>query len=160
MRRLLPYPLLWLVLLGMWLILNASLSAGQIILGAIIATLACWTVQRLDPPKARMKHVGTIIRLIGLVIADVVQSNIAVLRLVLSGRPPRSHFVTIPLDLKDPNGLAILSIIVTATPGSAWVHYDSLKSEVTIHILDTADEAAWNAALKRNYEQRLMEIFQ
>ena len=160
MKRILPYPLLWLTLLAMWLILNASFAPGHLLLGAVIATFACLAVQRLEPPKPRIRRVGTIIRLFCLVLVDVVQSNIAVLRLVLSGRPPRSHFVTVPLDLKDPNGLAVLACIVTATPGSAWVHYDSLKSEVTIHILDTADEAAWNAALKGNYEQRLMEIFQ
>jgi multicomponent K+:H+ antiporter subunit E len=159
-KRLLPYPLLWLALLGMWLALNSSIAPGHLLLGAAIATLACWTVVRLEPPKPRFRKIGTIIRLIALVVTDIVNSNIAVIKLVLSGRPARSRFVLVPLELSDPNGLAILACIVTATPGSAWIHHDSMLHRVTIHVLDTEDEAAWNAALKRNYEQRLMEIFE
>ena len=160
MKRLLPYPLLWLALLAMWLALNNSVAPGHLLLGAAIATLACWTVVRLEPPKPRLRKIGTIIRLIGLVVTDIVNSNIAVIKLVLSGRPARSRFVQVPLELSDPNGLAILSCIITATPGSAWIHHESVLNRVTIHVLDTEDEAAWNAALKRNYEQRLMEIFE
>jgi len=160
MRRLMPYPLLWLSLVAMWLLLNNSLGLGQVLLGMLVATLACGAVARLEPPKARLRSIGTTIRLAGLVIADVVHSNIAVIGLILSGRTPRSVFVTVPLDLKDPNGLAVLACIITATPGSAWIHYDSMRDSVTIHVLDTEDEAAWIAALKRDYEQRLLEIFQ
>ena len=160
MKRLLPYPLLWLALLAMWLVLNGSLAPGQVLLGVVIATFASWTMRRLEPPKPRMRQVGTMLQLLTAVVADIVHSNIAVIALVLNGRPPRSKFVTIPLDLTDLNGLAVLSCIVTATPGSAWIHYESMSSRVTIHVLDTADEEAWGAALKRNYERRLMEIFQ
>jgi multicomponent K+:H+ antiporter subunit E len=159
MRRLLPHPLLWLALLAMWMLLNGSFSLGQLLLGIIIASLACWAVVPLELPKPRIRRIGTIIQLIGLVIADVVQSNIAVIGLILTGRAPHSAFVTIPLELKDPNGLVILSCIVTATPGSAWIHYDSRLGTVMIHVLDTPDADAWAATLKRNYEQRLVEIF-
>jgi len=158
-KRLLPFPLLWLSLVAMWLMLN-GLNAGQLVLAILIATVACWAVTPLEPPKPRLRRVGTIIRLFGAVVADVVRSNIAVMQLIVTGRKPRSVFVTIPLELKDPNALVILSCIVTATPGSAWIHYDSLLNQVIIHVLDTEDEAAWNATLKREYEQRLLEIFQ
>lgn len=160
MSRFLPYPLLWLALLAMWLALNNSLAPGQILLGALIATVSCWAVRRLEPPKPRMRRIGTILQLIAHVVIDVIRSNIAVLKLIVTGRTPRSRFVTIPLELKEPNGLAILACIITATPGSAWIQYDSMRGHVIVHVLDTEDEAAWNAALKRNYERRLMEIFQ
>jgi multicomponent K+:H+ antiporter subunit E len=144
----------------MWLLLAGSLALGQVLLGVVIATLACWAVAPLEPPRPRIRQLGTLLQLVGAVIADVVMSNIAVLGLILSGRPARSAFVTIPLELDDPNGLVILSCIVTATPGSAWIQYDSTRRTVTIHVLDTPDEAAWSAGLKRNYEARLVEIFQ
>jgi multicomponent K+:H+ antiporter subunit E len=150
MNRLLPYPLMWLALFAMWLILNVSIAPGHLLLGAVIATLACLAVHRLEPPKSHIRRVGVVLELIAYVLHDILRSNIAVIGLTLSGRQPRSRF---------PNGLAILSVIVTATPGSAWVHYDSMGSRVIIHVLDTDDEAAWNATLKRTYEKRLMEIF-
>lgn len=160
MRRLLPYPLLWLGLLAMWLLLNGSFSLGQVLLGAVIATFACWAVLPLEPPKSRLRNVGAILRLLGTVVVDVARSNIGVFRLILSGRSPRSAFVTIPIELKDPNGLAILACIITATPGSAWIHHDTLLGTVTIHVLDTEDSEVWGANLKSNYERRLMEILE
>ena len=156
MKRILPHPLLWLALVAMWLTLMGSLAPGQVLLGIIVATVACWAVVPLEPPKARLRKIGTIAQLLGIFAMDVMKSNFAVILLILSGRAPRSAFVRVPLELKDPNGLAVLSCIVTATPGSAWVHHDTAAGEVVIHVLDTADEAAWNVTLKRTYEQRLL----
>lgn len=159
MKRALAYPLLWLALFGMWLLLNDSLAPGHLLLGAVLASFGCWALAALEPPKPHIGRIGSIVRLFATFIADVVASNIAVIGLILSGRPPRSTFVTIPLELKEPNALAVLSCIVTATPGSAWIHYDSTLGTVMIHVLDTPDGAAWGAALKRNYEERLLEVF-
>lgn len=159
MNRLLPYPLLWLGLLLMWLLLS-GFNLGQLLLGIVVATFACWMVSLIGPPKPRIKRVVATALLVVDVVADVIMSNVAVIGLLVTGRTPRSVFLVIPLELKEPNGLAILACIVTATPGSAWIHYDSRHSTVTIHVLDTHDEDAWIATLKRNYEHRLMEIFQ
>ena len=153
-------PLVWLGLLVMWLILNGSLAPGQIILGMIVATLACWAALPLVPPKSRVRNFGTIFVLLGVVLVDVIKSNLHVLGLVLSGRTARSAFVDIPLELTDENGLAILACIVTATPGSAWIEHNSARNVVTIHVLDTPDAEAWAAEFKRTYEQRLVEILQ
>lgn len=151
-------PLVWFGLLAAWLLLNGSISPGQILLGAVVATIACWMTMPLVPPKSQVSNLATIAILILAVVADVVNSNIAVLRLVLSGRTARSAFVDIPLELTDENGLAILACIVTATPGSAWIQHNSARNVVTIHVLDTEDVDAWAAEFKRTYEQRLVEI--
>lgn len=153
-------PLVWFGLVGVWLLLTDSLAPGQIVLGVLVATLACWLTWRLWPPKSRVRNVGTIATLIVTMVVDIVKSNIAVLRLILSGRTPRSAFVDIPLELRDENGLAILACIVTATPGSSWVQHDSARGLVTIHVLDTPDPDAWAAEFKQTYERRLVEILQ
>jgi multicomponent K+:H+ antiporter subunit E len=160
MRRVFPYPLLWLALVAMWLLATDSISPLQILAAAVFAALGCLALVALEPPRPRIRHLRTILELVALVAADVLVSNIAVFTLILSRRIPRSEFVTIPLELRDPNGLTVLACIVTATPGSAWIHHDSKLSTVMIHVLDAADGAAWGATLKRNYEQRLLEIFQ
>ena len=158
--RVFSRPLVWLGLLAMWLLLNGSIAPGQIILGMLVATIACWAALPLVPPKSKVSNPAAIAALLLSVVVDVVKSNLAVLKLVLSGRTARSAFVDIPLDLTDENGLAILACIVTATPGSAWIQHNSARKVVTIHILDTDDEKAWAAEFKRTYEQRLVEILQ
>lgn len=162
MKRILPYPLVWLFLVLMWVLLNRSFGLGQLLLGALVASFACWSVAALEPPKARLKRPGAMLALLGRVALDIVQSNLAVLTLLLRRGEPqhRPAFLTIPLQLKDPNGLAVLACIVTATPGSAWIDYDSANGTVMIHVLDAPDEAAWAATLKSRYEAPLLEIFQ
>jgi multicomponent K+:H+ antiporter subunit E len=144
----------------MWLVLNGSVSPGQILLGVIVATIAYWAVLPVAPEKSRVKNIGTIAVLFGFFVRDVAKSNLAVLRLILSGREPRSAFIDIPLDLTDENGLAILACIITATPGSAWIQHDSARNVVTVHVLDTTDAVAWGAEFKRDYERRLVEVLQ
>lgn len=161
-RRLLPFPLLAAVLLAMWLLLNQSVAPGSVILGSLLALGACWTLVPLDPPKVRFRRPGVALRLALVVLGDIVRSNIAVARIVLhpGRRDRRSGFVRIPLDLREPHGLAALACIVTATPGTIWVEFDSASHSVLIHVLDLIDEEEWVRTIKHRYERRLLEIFE
>jgi len=161
MSRWLPYPLLSTGLLAMWLLLNESVAPGTVILGGILALGASWALMALRPAKARVRRPGVAVRLAFMVVADIVRSNIAVARIIfgLGRRDRRSGFVRIPLELRDPYGLTALACIITATPGTLWIEYDSETETVLIHVLDLVDEDAWVRLIKRRYEQRLMEIF-
>ena len=159
MTRLFPYPLLWLSLLAMWLLLARSIDPGQLLLGAIVASLGCGAASALGLPRVRIRRFDLVLKLVALVLWDICRSNLAVLLLVLGRREPQSVFVTIPLELRDPNALAILAIIITATPGSAWVSHSSTNNTVLVHVLDTGDGIAWAETIKRTYEALLLEIF-
>jgi multicomponent K+:H+ antiporter subunit E len=162
--RFLPYPLLWLALLAMWLLLARSASPGAILLGAVAAFGACWALVALRPPRARLRRPRAMLELAWVVLAEIVRSNNAVARIVLSVRPrdlPRqSGFVLVPLDLRDPYGLAVLACIVTATPGTVWVEYDSARSTMLLHVLDLIEGEDWVRIIKDRYESRLREIFE
>lgn len=161
MTRLLPFPIASASLLVLWLLLNQSLSPGQILLGTAVALVGGWTLTLLEPPKARLRRLGAIARLTALVVADVLQSNIAVARIILGlGRNQRiPGFVEIPLELRDPYGLATLACIITSTPGTLWVDFDEASGILTIHVLDLVDKTEWVDAIKSRYERRLLEIF-
>ncbi|HET8727705.1 MAG TPA: Na+/H+ antiporter subunit E [Alphaproteobacteria bacterium] len=160
MTRWLPYPLLALSLLVMWVLLN-GLSVGDVLLGGAIATFASWAMGALQPSKPRLRRWDLIPKLIGVVLYDIVRSNVAVAAVILRGSRDRvSGFVTIPLDMRDRTGLAILACIVTSTPGTAWVEYDSARSTLLLHVFDLVDESAWVELIKHRYEHPLMEIFE
>jgi multicomponent K+:H+ antiporter subunit E len=99
--------------------------------------------------------------LAGFVAADIVRSNIAVALIVLgvTGRERKSGFVHIPLDLRQPYGLAVLACIITSTPGTLWVSFDEATGTLTIHVLDLIDESEWIRTIKGRYERLLLEIF-
>lgn len=161
MRRLLPHPWMAGFLLLAWLLLQRSLAPASWIGGVLLALGLAWVYGRLAPPAVRIRHVPTLLRLIGRVAIDIVRSNLAVARVVLGGRR-RVHagFVAIPLDLTDPHGLALLACIITSTPGTIWVEHDPRRSVLLIHVLDLVDETVWVATIKRRYEQPLLRVFQ
>jgi multicomponent K+:H+ antiporter subunit E len=160
--RWLPYPRMSLGLLILWLLLNQSLDASHIALGIILAILAPLTLKTLEVPRTAVRRPAAIVRLGWRVLIDITRSNIAVARIIL--QPAHTHltsgFVTIPLTLRNPNGLAALACIITATPGTIWVHVDPRAGLLMIHVLDLIDENAWIATIKNRYESLLLEIFE
>ena len=162
MSWLLPYPLLSAALLALWLLLNQSLSPGHLVLGSILAVLASWAMVALRPENPRIRRPGAALRLAGMVLIDILRSNLAVGRIIVRSREPgvNAGFLTIPLDLRDRHGLAVLSVIITSTPGTIWVNYDAGKGTLLLHVLDLVDKTVWVRTIKDRYERRLMEIFE
>jgi multicomponent K+:H+ antiporter subunit E len=158
---LLPYPIASASFLAFWLLLNQSLSLGHLLLGAAAGLIGGWSLAALKQPKARPRRLATMVRLAGLVFADIVRSNIAVARIILGleHRGYTSGFVEIPLELRDPYGLAILACIITSTPGTLWVEFDATTGMLTIHVLDLIDKTTWIRTIKGRYERALLEIF-
>lgn len=162
MTRWLPFPWLSACLLAMWLVLNQSVSAGHLLLGSVLALLGGRAMTALQPIRGRPRNPGAMIRLACLVFADVVRSNIAVLRIILNPwrKGVTSGFVNIPLDLRDRYGLAVLACIITSTPGTLWVSFNSASGNLMIHVLDLVDENVWIETIKGRYERLLLEIFE
>ncbi|HEX6398123.1 MAG TPA: Na+/H+ antiporter subunit E, partial [Steroidobacteraceae bacterium] len=93
---------------------------------------------------------------------DIVVSNLQVAQIVLGLHRGvlRSGFLQVPLELRDPHGLAALSAIVTSTPGTVWAGLSADGATLTLHVLDLQDEAGLVHTVKQRYEQPLMRIFQ
>jgi multicomponent K+:H+ antiporter subunit E len=162
MKRLFPHPLLTIGLLSMWLLLNDSADAAHVLLGLAMGIAGGAVYARLEPSHGGLRKIAApAITLAGVVLLDVVRSNVAVLCIVLGARRRQrvSGFLAIPLELRDARGLAILAGIVTATPGTSWAHYEAASNVLTLHVLDLVDAEAAMREFKDSYERRLMEIF-
>jgi multicomponent K+:H+ antiporter subunit E len=163
MRRLLPYPLLALGFLLLWLLLQESVSTGAIVFGAVLAVAGSGVLVALGVPRGRLGRLRPLPGLLRDVAVEVVRSNTAVARIILQPRAPaerRSGFVRIPLDLRNPYGLSALACILTAAPGTVWVDYDARGGTMLLHVLDLVDEETWVRTIKDKWERRLMEIFE
>lgn len=160
MRSFVPYPLLALSLLVMWVLLT-GFSPGHVLFGAVIALLVSRVMLTLKPEKPRIRFGMAMIKLTSIVFADIVRSNIAVARIVLTNPSNRrAGFIQLPVELRSSYGLAVLAIIVTATPGTIWVQHDAARKLILIHVLDLVDQQAWIDLIKSRYERLLMEIFE
>lgn len=161
MTRVLPHPMLTAALILMWLLLT-RFSLGHLVLGSVIAVLAGLALARIEPQAPRIRSWAALLRLVAIVSVDIVRSNWAVARLMLTnGRhgARTSAFVLIPLRLRDPVPLALLAVILTATPGTAWLEYDPEAGTLLLHVFDMIDEEEWRALIRDRYEALLMEAF-
>ncbi len=162
MKRYFPAPWFSVALAVLWLVLNLSLSPSNILLAIVLGFLAPLLMAPLRPLPVSIRKPGVILRLFFLVGRDVVVSNLAVAWTVWNARrrPPRSAFVKVPLDLRDANGLAALSMITTVVPGTVWSELALDRSVLLMHVFDLEDEAQFIEHFKRTYERPLMEIFE
>lgn len=161
MKRILPHPMMSAALVATWLLLT-RFSPGHLILGTAIAVLAGLALERIEPRAPRIRSWVALIRLAVVVSVDIVRSNWAVARLMLtSGRHDarRSAFIVMPLRLRDPLALALLAVILTATPGTAWLEYDRESGTLLVHVFDVIDEEQWRNLIRDRYETLLMEAF-
>jgi multicomponent K+:H+ antiporter subunit E len=162
MRRLVPSPILSGALFVLWLLLNQSATAGSVALGVLLAWAFPLLTAKLRPAPVRIRRPVVALRLIARVIVDLLRSNVAVGTAILfrSSGALHSSFVRVPLEVRDPNALAVLAMIVCMTPGTAWAQVALDRSALLIHVLDSPDEDAAVAFIKRRYERPLMEIFE
>lgn len=162
MKRWLPFPLLFCCLLAMWMLLNQTLSLDHVLLGAIIAFGGTWIMTALRSPGGGLRRPVAIARLCLIVFVDIVRFNAAVAAIILGARHHErvSGFLDMPLVLNNPYGLAALACIITATPGTCWVGFDSTNGILTVHVLDLVDEQPWIDLIKGSYERQLLEIFE
>jgi multicomponent K+:H+ antiporter subunit E len=162
MRRWLPAPLLSAALLGLWLVLQESLSPGQLLLGALLAVALPLLMAPLRPAAGPVRRPLVLARLVLAVGGDVVLSALQVGRGVLRAhrQPPRGRFVLVPLALRDEHALAALSVITAVVPGTVWCELAPDRSALLLHVFDVEDEDAFVHHYKQRYERPLREIFE
>ena len=162
MKRWVPSLPLSIALFAVWLLLNQSLEAATLASALVLAIAVPLLTEGLRPARVRMRKPWVALRLAGRASADMLHSALFVARRLLTRRTSRiaSKFVNVPLELRDPNGLAVLAMIMCLTPGTAWGEISFDSSVLLIHVFDVEDEAAFIAMIKERYEHPLMEIFE
>jgi len=161
-KRVLPSPLMSAFLFGLWLLMNQSLAPADLLLGAVLGLAVPLLTNGLRPLRPRVRRPDLIVRLFCHVLVDIVHSCVNVTGVIL-GKPERrqqSGFMSVPLDLRDPHGLAVLSTIINSTPGTVWAELSADHTLLMVHVLDLHDEQAWVDTIKSRYEKPLMAIFE
>jgi multicomponent K+:H+ antiporter subunit E len=162
LKRLFPAPLLSLALVALWLLLNDAFSLGHWLLAIAVGVLTPSLTASLRPTPVSFRKPGLAFRLFWQVGLDVLVWNWRVLCGTLrpADRLPQGGFVTVPLDLRDPNGLAVLSAIMCVIPGTIWSELALDRSALLVHMFELEHAEAEVALIKSRYERPLMEIFE
>lgn len=161
-RKLIPAPLLSAALFAFWLALTRATTAGDLLLALVVALVVPILASRLRPRRFHVRRPLVVVRYILTVGYDVLRSNLQVAVGVITWqwRRPESKFVIVPLELRDPVGLAALAMVTTVVPGTVWSEIALDRSALLLHVWDVGEEEAFVARFKARYEQPLREIFE
>ncbi|WP_353981203.1 Na+/H+ antiporter subunit E [Salinicola endophyticus] len=159
--RWLPMPVLSLLLLLVWLLLQQSVALGQWLLGGVLAVAIPLLCRPFWERQPRIKRPLKLLHYLGRVLKDIVVANLEVSKLILDPRGRmRPAFVEYPLTLTENFPITILASTITMTPGTVSAHLRLDNRTLLIHALDVADIDGLIAEIHQRYERPLMEIFE
>ncbi|WFF40523.1 Na+/H+ antiporter subunit E [Salinicola endophyticus] len=159
--RWLPMPVLSLLLLVVWLLLQQSVALGQWLLGGALAVVIPLLCRPFWERQPRIKRPLKLLHYVVRVLRDIVVANLEVSKLILDPRGRmRPAFVEYPLSLTENFPITILASTITMTPGTVSAHLRLDGRTLLIHALDVADIDALIADIHQRYERPLMEIFE
>lgn len=157
----LPHPALSATVFIVWIMLANEVSAGAVLLAAAIGVAIPKLTSVYWPDRARVGRPLVILEYVGIVLWDIVVSNVQVAWLVLfrRGDSLRSGFVTIPLELESAEAVTVLAGTITMTPGTLTADYNPEDHTLSVHCLEVLDPDETVAGIKERYESRLLRIF-
>lgn len=160
-RRLLPHPLLILILTMVWALLANSFSFGNLVLGLLLG----WTIPLFTanfwPERVNIRHPLTLLRFIATVLMDIIIANFIVAGLILRGpKRLKPAFMRLPLDLQSDLAISLLSNTICLTPGTVSAELSADRRYLLVHALNTDDADALLRTIKQRYEAPLKEVFE
>ena len=160
--RLLPHPLLTLLLTAVWLLMVNQYSLNSLLFGFFLGIVIPIFTQPYWPDRPKLRNPLMIGEYILVVMYDVVVANVAVALLVLFRSNKNMHpaWVSIPLDLRTPEAITVLAGTITLTPGTVTADVSDHGHTLLVHCLNAPDPAEIRDEIKQRYERRLMEIFE
>lgn len=160
MKRILPFPYLSMILLVVWLLMNNSISAGNILLGLIFAVLIPLGTASMRKTQPTLKKPLTAARYLLMLMGDIIVSNVEVAIQVLGPvRKITPGFIAIPLDITQDLPITLLASSISLTPGTVSLEVSEDRQWLYVHVLNLTNEADTIARIKQRYESPLKEMF-
>jgi multicomponent K+:H+ antiporter subunit E len=161
LARLLPHPLLTLLLTLVWVLLANGPSAGSLAMGLGLGIVVPLLTRPFWPDRPVVRAPLGVVEYGLVVLWDICVANVQVAYLILFKRPRdlRSRFVVVPLDTRVPEAIVTLAGTITMTPGTVSCDVSADGRSLLVHALDAPDPEELVATIKSRYERRLLEIF-
>lgn len=145
-------------LIILWLLLWQDVSAGSVVLGAIIAIAVLALGSRADAKKGGAHRLRAIFSYLYHLLADLVASSFNIAWDVVtptSRSTPR--VVRVPLRLRSDTAITALASSITLTPGSLTIEVEESEegAALLVHMLYSDDDASAIAEIQR-LEDRLL----
>jgi len=162
LRKILPHPLLTLMLIVVWQMLVNAVTVGSLVLGTILGLIIAIVTAPYWPDRPRLSSLPRIVEYALVVLWDIVLGNIHVAQVVLFKSNANTYpaWICVPLDLRTSEAITVLAGTITLTPGTVSSDLSADGRSLLVHCLDAPDPDAVRATIKARYEARLKEIFE
>ncbi len=161
MTSILPHPILSVTLMVLWLLLANELSAGHLLLGALLGWAVPLYTARFWPEDVRIQRPLVLIRFALVVLYDIVVANITVARLILGpAERMQPAFLSMPLALRSEAAISLLASTISLTPGTVSTFLTADRRCLIIHSLHTTDPEELIETIRQRYEQPLKEVLE
>ncbi|MFC0268722.1 Na+/H+ antiporter subunit E [Kushneria aurantia] len=160
-NRILPRPILSLILAVVWIMLSDAISWGSVILGTLLGIVIPLLTRRLWDTRPEVKKPLLLLRYTIRVLVDILIANLQVAWLI--ARPwkrPRPAFVEYRLKLRRDFSITLLASTISLTPGTISANLRLDKRTLLIHVLDVTDIDALIEDIYQRYERPLLEIYE
>jgi multicomponent K+:H+ antiporter subunit E len=158
--KILPHPILSVMLWLIWLLLNNTVAPGHVVLGFILAILIPLLTSGFWPEKVRIKAPLTLLKFLVIVLWDIVIANIIVAKLILGRNDKlKPAFFSIELDIQTPLGISLLANTISLTPGTVSCDLNADQSCLLVHALHAEDITETIKHIKERYEAPLKKVF-
>lgn len=160
-RRILPHPFLTLTLSVIWMMLVNRWAVGSLVFAIMLGIAIPLITAPYWPDSARYRRPGKIPEFAAIVIWDIIKANIAVSRIVLFMPRDRIRpaWISISLELTQPEAIAALAATITLTPGTVSCDLSEDGQSLLVHCLHAPEPQEVIDEIKTRYESRLKEIF-
>jgi multicomponent K+:H+ antiporter subunit E len=160
-RRWFPHPTLSVFMMLLWLLLANSISAGQLLLGSILAWAIPWFTQGFWPESLRIRKPFVLFKFIVLVLWDIVIANLILAARILGPMHKlQPAFMQVPLDIEQEFTITLLASTISLTPGTVSADLNMEGRYLLVHSLHVTDIDAAIAEIKQRYEAPLKEVFE
>lgn len=155
----LAHPVLSVLLGASWLALSQSVEPVHLLSALLIGLVIPRLVHPFLAPADRIDWWAAV-QLTGVVLKDIVLSNITVAKIVLGPMDkPEPAWLPVPLATNHARINALFASIITTTPGTVSCVVDEERHEILVHALHCEDAQAMIDDMKNRYETPLMQIF-
>lgn len=159
--KLLPHPLLSLTLVLLWLLLQNSFDAGNLLLALTLGWLIPLFSLRFWPERVRIRRPKTLLRFLLIVFYDIALANLTVAWRVLRGpQHIAPAFIDYPLQLRNDLAISLLANTICLTPGTVSACLSADRRRLLVHALDAPQPEEVAHSIRERYEQPLKEIFE
>ncbi|EGQ2795813.1 Na+/H+ antiporter subunit E [Staphylococcus pseudintermedius] len=142
-----------------WLFVSDSYTMNAFVLGYLFALLLVFLMRKLLPGRFYVITLYKVIKLVFVFLLELIKANIDVLRIILQPRiKNESAFFVYETDLEHPWQVALLSNLITLTPGTVVIGVNDDMKRLYIHCLNFSTKEEEVAGIKDSLEKAVREV--